>query len=105
MNAKLHPEMRTELRLAIETSRKDFGAAAALRLYEAIDAGVDRIVLHPDSFPIAEDSPQGAQARELILTRFPFRIVYVNENQKPHLLALAHLNRRPGYWKYRIPTH
>lgn len=39
--------------------------------------------------------------RRLLLRRFPFDVVYIIENEKLVLVALAHHRRKPGYWQDR----
>ena len=34
--------------------------------------------------------------------RFPFRIVYELQPDRIWIVAVAHLNRRPGYWARRL---
>ena len=41
-------------------------------------------------------------AREYILTRLPYTIVYVVEPTAIRLIAFAHHKRRRGYWKSRL---
>jgi hypothetical protein len=33
--------------------------------------------------------------------RFPYRVVYRNRPDEIVVVAVAHLRRRPGYWKNR----
>ena len=39
--------------------------------------------------------------RRRILRRFPFGLLYAIEAEKLVIVAVAHLKRRPGYWKDR----
>jgi hypothetical protein len=36
------------------------------------------------------------------LRRFPFGLLYAIETERIVIVAVAHLKRRPGYWKDRI---
>ena len=40
-------------------------------------------------------------ARRLILTGYPFDLVYREEQDSIIIIALAHQRRRPGYWTNR----
>lgn len=40
-------------------------------------------------------------AKRLILQRFPFSVVVIENNQTIIVIALAHHSRKPGYWHDR----
>ena len=40
--------------------------------------------------------------RSMILSRFPFKIIYKIEPESILIVAVAHQSRRPNYWKTRI---
>jgi toxin ParE1/3/4 len=42
-----------------------------------------------------------ADSRRYLLHRFPFQIVYRARGETIEVVAVAHLKRRPGYWKSR----
>jgi hypothetical protein len=58
-----------------------------------------RIKLNPESW-----SPFSKRTRRCLMKRFPYGIIYqIRENDDELLIvAIAHLHRRPGYWKDRI---
>jgi hypothetical protein len=37
--------------------------------------------------------------RRVILSRFPFAIIYVARSDEVIVVAIAHQRRRPGYWR------
>ena len=39
--------------------------------------------------------------RRLLVSRFPYQIIYRVRPRKIVVVALAHVKRRPGYWKDR----
>ena len=39
--------------------------------------------------------------RALPLHRFPFSVIYASEPDRIVIVAVAHQNRRPGYWRGR----
>lgn len=43
------------------------------------------------------------EARKVRLERFPFAVIYQEENdgQRIHIIAVMHLHREPGYWRGR----
>lgn len=51
----------------------------------------------PATWPVIE-----GKMRRYLLKRFPFGILYFAETEKIVIVAVAHLRRRPGYWKERL---
>lgn len=43
----------------------------------------------------------GVAYRHLLVSRFPYRVVYVERADDLYIVAIAHLSRRPDYWRYR----
>jgi hypothetical protein len=65
-------------------------------LIEVLSA-VHRISLYPEAWhPLDED------VRRCRLNRFPFGLIYSVENDDILVLAVAHLHRRPDYWRDRL---
>lgn len=44
--------------------------------------------------------PGEDHTRRLLLTRFPYQIVYRFRQGEIIIVAIAHLRRLPGYWKH-----
>ena len=90
-----HPEAEAEL------------AAAAL-FYEARVGGlgrrfaaeVQRVITLIREYPDA-GAPVRLPVRRVLVDRFPYAIVYRREPESVHILAVAHLQKRPGYWPRR----
>ena len=47
-------------------------------------------------------SPLGGGVRRLLLSRFPYQLVYRVEGDEIRVYAVAHLKRKPDYWQERI---
>ncbi|MEK6657819.1 MAG: type II toxin-antitoxin system RelE/ParE family toxin [Nitrospirota bacterium] len=81
----------------------------AARYYESQASGlgidylseVERAVASISESPMTWPKIEGELRRRLVW-RFPFGILYYIESEKIVLVAVAHLKRRPGYWKKRI---
>jgi toxin ParE2 len=81
----------------------------AVRWYQAQAAGLgdalllevmtaaDRIARYPEAWHLLE---QGI--RRCRLTRFPYGLIYAIEKEDIIVLAVAHLHRRPDYWRDRL---
>jgi plasmid stabilization system protein ParE len=64
--------------------------------YHAVATTVERIVETPEA-----GSPFAANARRMFVTGFPYQIVYRLEPNEIRIVAVAHLKRRPGFWRHR----
>ncbi len=82
---------------------------AAVRFYEgrhqglgeqflrAVERTVRRIAERPESFAYYE-----VPVRSCRVPKFPYRVLYVNDSEAIWIIALAHLSRMPGWWRYRL---
>jgi len=57
----------------------------------------DRILGFVDSWP-----KLSANTRRARTNRFPYGLVYTNDNEVIIIVAVMHLHRKPGYWKSRL---
>jgi hypothetical protein len=46
--------------------------------------------------------PDIASVRRVLLTRFPYWLVVIERPEEVILVAVAHMKRRPGYWRDRL---
>jgi toxin ParE1/3/4 len=53
-------------------------------------------------FPNA-GTPIRGRFRRMILKTFPYQLVYRVAGEEIRVFAVAHLKRRPGYWRKRVP--
>ena len=58
---------------------------------------IERLLEYPDL-----GSPIDADLRRLMLTRFPFFLIYSFTTDLLWVVAVAHARRRPGYWRSRV---
>jgi hypothetical protein len=82
--------------------------ASAAQFYEGRVSGLGETFLVEVGrcFERARHSPEsGAQCydrfRRLLLRRFPYSIVYEVLPRAVVIIAVAHLRRKPGYWRKR----
>ncbi len=47
-------------------------------------------------------SPRSADVRRYRLQRFPYVVIFVEVEDEYQVLAVAHLRRRPNYWRSRL---
>jgi hypothetical protein len=93
-------EAKEELREAsrwYEAQRKLLGR----RLLDTVGATIVRIREAPRSFPVIDHVRGGRAIRRANLADFPYGLVFVELADEIRILAVAHLHRRPGYWRHR----
>jgi mRNA-degrading endonuclease RelE of RelBE toxin-antitoxin system len=61
-----------------------------------IEQGLNRIRQFPLLWSIYE-----GEYRRYLLKRFRYGLIYRIETEKIFIIAVAHLHRKPGYWKGR----
>ncbi len=64
---------------------------------EDFEQTLKRIMAAPNRYRIVHGN-----ARQLRLRRFPFNVVYEEYESNIYILAVAHVRRRPFYWRQRI---
>jgi plasmid stabilization system protein ParE len=47
--------------------------------------------------------PVRGRFRRMMLKTFPYQLVYRVDGEEIRIFAVAHLKRRPGYWRTRLP--
>ena len=95
MNFRFHPEAELEFLEAVEYYEEvetGLGQEFALEVYAAIQ----RAVSYPKAWPELED-----EVRRSLVRRFPYGVLYFEEDEYVLVLAVMHLHRDPEYWKGR----
>lgn len=77
-----------------EAQRPGLGA----ELFDAVNATIEGIERQPEIGTAAYPDPH---TRRMLLVRFPYQVVYRLDQDEIVIVAIAHLKRRPGYWKRR----
>ena len=93
---RFHPEARQDLRDAIGWYRRRSSSVSAEFRVTVSDA-IRHIVKAPQRWP---EYLHGT--RRLVMHRFPFSIVYLDDGDEVSIVAVAHSKRKPGYWKARL---
>ncbi len=62
-----------------------------------VERAVEAIAESPYTWPILE-----GELRRRLVRRFPFGVLYRIDPDEIVVIAVAHLSKRPGYWKKRI---
>ena len=67
-------------------------------LHDAINATIEAIERQPE---IGAADYADRISRRVSVSRFPHHVVYRLKDDEIVILAIAHMKRRPGYWKHR----
>ena len=67
-------------------------------MFDAVVATIEAIERQPEIGTAAYPDPE---TRRVLVTRFPYQVVYRLGQDDLEIVAIAHLKRRPGYWKHR----
>jgi plasmid stabilization system protein ParE len=91
-----HPESQAESREAIDWywSRSPL---ASLDFADELKAALDRLRNAPQACP-----PYLHGTRHIVLSQFPFSVVFRERLHDIQIIAVAHAKRRPGYWAKRL---
>jgi toxin ParE1/3/4 len=97
---RIEQEAREELASAVgwyEQQRAGLGG----ELLDAVNEALARILEDPSiSIPVP-GRPADASVRRIFVRRFPYAIVFTECVEEIQVVAVAHLRRRPGYWRSR----
>jgi plasmid stabilization system protein ParE len=96
----LHVEALRELRAARDWYANNASPAQAERLLRDVDARLEQIAEHPESFPL---DPQRPWARRVRLPAWPYTLIFMVHESTAIVLAVAHGKRRRSYWARRRP--
>jgi toxin ParE1/3/4 len=99
VKVRFRPEAAAELRHARDWyATREHGLGT--EFVAAVDAAVDRVAARPLAFRLLPSVPS---VRRAPLRRFPFVLLFrVLTADVIEVIAVAHMRRRPGYWKTRI---
>jgi len=96
MKYSFHPEAEAEFIAAIdyyESREPGLGSDFAIEVHSAIG----NILSFPRAWPVLEDD-----MRRCLIHRFPYGVIYSQDEDVIFILALMHLHRDPDYWKDRL---
>jgi hypothetical protein len=96
MKFLFHPEADKEFDKSVryyENCRPSLG----LEFAEEIYATISRISEYPNAW-----APMSKNTRRCLASRFPYGVIFQIKSGMLRIIAVANLQRRPGYWKTRI---
>jgi len=96
MNFTFHPEAEVELDAAIEYYEgRESGLGYGLAV--AVYAAIGQVISLPEAWPVID-----GDVRRFLIRRFPYGILYTEEDDEIYIVAVMHLHRHPDYWKHRL---
>ena len=100
MKLRIHAAAEQEARQAAQWY-EDRRVGLGFEFLAVVDTALQRIRDDPLQFPILETLPDEPSVRRFLLKRFPYTIIYEVVSPEIQVLAVAHVRRRPQYWKKR----
>ena len=96
MRFYFHPDADVEFERAVEYYEQ-CQPGLGLEFAEEVYAAIARIIEYPNV-----SSALSKNTRRCLINRFPFGLIYQVKAKTLRVIAVAHLQRQPGYWKERI---
>lgn len=95
MSFSFHPEAEEEFNRAIEyyeDIEPGLGYDFSLEVYSTIQRSVE----FPKAWAVLE-----GEIRRSLVRRFPYGVLYSEEQDEIFIVAVMNLHRNPDYWKHR----
>lgn len=93
---RVHPEAQLEAEAAVQWYGQRSPLSAS-RLVVELRSALEHIQRTPNQFP-----KLAFHARQKVLDRFPYLVVFRETSAEIEIVAIAHGRRRPGYWRERL---
>ena len=90
-----HPEAEDEFNKAIDYY-EDIEAGLGYDFALEVHSTIKRSVEFPKAWAVIEED-----VRRSLVRRFPYGILYSEEQNGIFIIAVMNLHRKPGYWKRR----
>jgi plasmid stabilization system protein ParE len=101
MIVRLLPEAEEELEHAAQWYEDRLRGLGEQFLEAVIDA-ILSIEKHPRRYARVHYLKSRKDVRRFMLGRFPYSVVYRLGKEEALVVAVAHVSRRPGYWRKRM---
>ncbi len=92
----LHPGAEGDLRDATEFYRDRAGSGLAQSFLTEFEQTVSKLLQHPSLGALWRNDK-----RRYIMKRFPYSVIYMVSGDQLRIMAVAHHNRLPDYWRRR----
>ena len=95
MTFDFHPEAEAEFEEAV-AFYEDHAVGLGLDFAAEVREAINRAVAMPLAWIQIEPG-----IRRVLVHRFPFAVLYAENNDRLFILAVMHLRREPNYWAHR----
>jgi len=92
---EFHPEAEAEF-IAAAQHYERHAANLGIDFISAVERSYQRLLTFPES-----GHPFGGRVRRILIPGFPYGLLYHAEPDRIFIVAVAHVRRRPGYWRDR----
>jgi hypothetical protein len=96
MRYDLHPQAEAEFDAAI-VYYEERCPGLGLDLAEEVYSASGRICEFPEAW-----TEVSASTRRCLVGRFPYGVIFQRKAESVRIIAVANLQRRPGYWRDRL---
>lgn len=93
---RLHPKALEEAEAAVSWYRER-SHLAAIGFLDELDLAISQMANNPSGCALFEGT-----TRRILLTRFPYMLIFRERATWVEVIAIAHRRRRPGYWRERL---
>ena len=98
MTFSFHSQAECELDKAVRYYEECL-TGLGIEFAEEVYAAIARIIAYPKAW-----TKLSKHTRRCLVNRFPFGLIFQVKDSMIRIIAVANLNRKPGYWKRRV-TH
>lgn len=95
LRTKFHVEAKQDFQESLNWYREQ-SLEAAVRFAKAVEDAVNRVASDPERFPQYDE-----RCRTCSLSRFPFEIIYLVNENVILVMAVSHCKRQRNYWRDR----
>jgi plasmid stabilization system protein ParE len=96
MKYLLHEDAADDIRDAGNFYRERAGSVLAQAFFNSFEQAMALLLRYPEG-----GAPWLQKRRRLVMTRFPYAIVYDIAGEEIRVYAVAHHSRQPDYWQKR----
>jgi|HubBroStandDraft_4_1064222.scaffolds.fasta_scaffold890018_1 plasmid stabilization system protein ParE len=93
---RLHPKALEEAEAAVSWYRER-SQPTAERFLDELDSAITQVALSAGAH-----TPSDGSTRHVLLRRFPYMLIFRERAAWVEVIAVAHLRRKPGYWRERL---
>jgi hypothetical protein len=98
MKFYFHPDAEAEFDKTVQYYER-CQQGLGLEFAEEVYATIARIIQFPDAWMTLSQN-----SHRCLVNRFPFGVIYQIKTNILRIIAVAHLNRKPDYWKKRLKS-